>query len=189
MKHSPKLIHTHRMKPKDPAPLGAYSLRCFGGNCLGSYRYWPGGPYLFFQPPKGASLTSACSCFLKGLSGRVRGVAEQVPAVCDVLDAIELCRWERLAGLLHPEIHWTTAAEEDLAAGGSGRAALARSAAGPAFLRRGSRGVDVPLDRLPRLTGAQRLTCSSSPKAPSGTSIAGSCPSLLRCSMRTWMCS
>jgi hypothetical protein len=41
-------------------------------------------------------------------------VAEQVPAVCDVLDAIELRRWERLAGLLHPEVHWTTAAEEDL---------------------------------------------------------------------------
>jgi hypothetical protein len=44
----------------------------------------------------------------------VSNVAEQVPAVCDVLDAIELRRWERLAGLLHPEIHWTTAAEEDL---------------------------------------------------------------------------
>jgi hypothetical protein len=41
-------------------------------------------------------------------------VAEQVSAVCDVLDTIELCRWERLASLLHPQIHWTTAAEEDL---------------------------------------------------------------------------
>ncbi len=45
---------------------------------------------------------------------RVFGVAEQVPAVCDVLDAIELRRWERLALLLHPDIYWTTAAEEDL---------------------------------------------------------------------------
>jgi hypothetical protein len=44
----------------------------------------------------------------------VSTVAEQVPAVSNVLDAIELRRWERLAGLLHPEIHWTTAAEEDL---------------------------------------------------------------------------
>jgi hypothetical protein len=41
-------------------------------------------------------------------------VAEQVPAVCDILDTIEHRRWERLARLLHPEIHWTTAAEEDL---------------------------------------------------------------------------
>jgi hypothetical protein len=46
--------------------------------------------------------------------GMIAIVAEQVPAVCDVLDAIELRRWERLASLLHPEIHWTTAAEEDL---------------------------------------------------------------------------
>ncbi len=40
-------------------------------------------------------------------------MAEQVPVVCNVLDTIERCRWEYLAGLLHPEIHWTTAAEED----------------------------------------------------------------------------
>jgi|SRR5580700_7974745 hypothetical protein len=46
--------------------------------------------------------------------GSMRNVAEQVPAVCDVLDAIERRRWERLAGLLHPEIHWTTAGEENL---------------------------------------------------------------------------
>jgi hypothetical protein len=45
--------------------------------------------------------------------------------VCDVLDAIELCRWERLAGLLHPEIHWTTAAEEDLRGPGEVIARLA----------------------------------------------------------------
>jgi hypothetical protein len=41
-------------------------------------------------------------------------VAEQAPAVCDVLDAIERRRWERLSSLLHSEVHWTTAAEEDL---------------------------------------------------------------------------
>jgi hypothetical protein len=41
-------------------------------------------------------------------------VAEQVPAVSDVLDAIERRDWARLRSLLHPEAHWTTAAEEDL---------------------------------------------------------------------------
>jgi hypothetical protein len=41
-------------------------------------------------------------------------VAEQVPAVSDVLDTIERRDWGRLSRLLHPEIHWTTAAEEDL---------------------------------------------------------------------------
>lgn len=41
-------------------------------------------------------------------------MAEQVPAVCDVLDAIEWRNWERLRRLLHPRIHWTTAIEEHL---------------------------------------------------------------------------
>jgi hypothetical protein len=41
-------------------------------------------------------------------------MAEQVPAVCDVLDTIERRRWARLRGLLHADIHWTTAAEEHL---------------------------------------------------------------------------
>jgi hypothetical protein len=41
-------------------------------------------------------------------------MADQVPAVCAVLDTIEDRNWERLISLLHPEIHWTTAAEEDL---------------------------------------------------------------------------
>jgi uncharacterized membrane protein len=41
-------------------------------------------------------------------------MAEQVPAVSDVLDTIERRNWARLRRLLHPEIHWTTAAEEDL---------------------------------------------------------------------------
>ena len=41
-------------------------------------------------------------------------VAEQVPAVSDVLDAIERRNWSRLRRLLHPEIRWTTAVEEQL---------------------------------------------------------------------------
>jgi hypothetical protein len=50
---------------------------------------------------------------LTGASNVLR-VAEQVPAVCDVLDAIERRNWERLQRLLHPDIHWTTAVEEHL---------------------------------------------------------------------------
>ena len=42
------------------------------------------------------------------------GMAEQVPAVSDVLDAIERRDWARLERLLHPCIHWTTAVEEQL---------------------------------------------------------------------------
>jgi hypothetical protein len=41
-------------------------------------------------------------------------MAEQVPAVCDVLDAIERRNWERLRRLLHSKVHWTTAVEEHL---------------------------------------------------------------------------
>jgi hypothetical protein len=41
-------------------------------------------------------------------------MAEQVPVVCDVLATIEAGNWERLARLLHPEVHWTTAAEDEL---------------------------------------------------------------------------
>ena len=41
-------------------------------------------------------------------------MAEQVPAVSDLLDAIERRNWSRLRRLLHPEIHWTTAVEEHL---------------------------------------------------------------------------
>ncbi len=41
-------------------------------------------------------------------------MAEQVPAVGDVLDAIERRDWERLRRLLHPYVHWTTACEEQL---------------------------------------------------------------------------
>jgi hypothetical protein len=48
------------------------------------------------------------------LPSNVMRVAEQVPAVCDVLDAIERRNWARLRRLLHPEIHWITAVEEHL---------------------------------------------------------------------------
>jgi hypothetical protein len=41
-------------------------------------------------------------------------VAEQVPAVGDVLTTIERRDWPRLERLLGPEVHWTTAVEEDL---------------------------------------------------------------------------
>jgi hypothetical protein len=41
-------------------------------------------------------------------------LAEQVPAVGDVLTTIERRDWPRLEQLLHPEVHWTTAVEEDL---------------------------------------------------------------------------
>ena len=77
-------------------------------------------------------------------------MAEQVPAVGDVLATIERRDWTRLERLLHPAIHWTTAAEEDL----HGRAAvigrLARDPppAPPAYheLRDGriARWIDVP---------------------------------------------
>jgi hypothetical protein len=41
-------------------------------------------------------------------------MAEQVPAVGDVLATIERRDWTRLERLLHPSVHWTTAVEEDL---------------------------------------------------------------------------
>lgn len=41
-------------------------------------------------------------------------MAEQVPVVCDVLATIESGNWDRLARLLHQEIHWTTVAEDEL---------------------------------------------------------------------------
>ena len=41
-------------------------------------------------------------------------MADQVPAVSNVLDAIERRDWDRLRRLLHPRVHWTTAAEEQL---------------------------------------------------------------------------
>lgn len=34
--------------------------------------------------------------------------------MCDVLATIEARDWTRLRRLLHPEIHWTTAAEDQL---------------------------------------------------------------------------
>jgi hypothetical protein len=53
-------------------------------------------------------------------------VAEQVPAVSDVLDAIEHRNWNRLQRLLHPEIQWTTAVEEHLHGAGEVIARLSR---------------------------------------------------------------
>jgi ketosteroid isomerase-like protein len=41
-------------------------------------------------------------------------MAENVPAVGDMLATIERRDWRRLERLLHPDVHWTTAAEEDL---------------------------------------------------------------------------
>jgi hypothetical protein len=41
-------------------------------------------------------------------------VAEQVPAVSDVLDTIERRDWARLRRLLDPNVHWTTSVEEHL---------------------------------------------------------------------------
>lgn len=41
-------------------------------------------------------------------------MAEQVPAVGNVLATIERRDWDRLRRLLDPEVHWTTAAEEHL---------------------------------------------------------------------------
>lgn len=41
-------------------------------------------------------------------------MAEQVPAVGDVLAAIERRDWPRLERLLDPDVHWTTAIEEHL---------------------------------------------------------------------------
>jgi len=39
-------------------------------------------------------------------------MAEQVPAVGQVLAAIEARDWRRLERLLDPDVHWTTAIEE-----------------------------------------------------------------------------
>ena len=41
-------------------------------------------------------------------------MAEQVPAVGNVLATIERGDWARFERLLHPDVHWTTAADEDL---------------------------------------------------------------------------
>jgi hypothetical protein len=41
-------------------------------------------------------------------------VAEQVPAVGNVLATIERRDWRSLERLLDPEVHWTTALEEHL---------------------------------------------------------------------------
>jgi hypothetical protein len=77
-------------------------------------------------------------------------VAEQVPAVGDVLATIERRDWSRLERLLDPDVHWTTAVEEHLHGPGEVIAALAGDPppAPPAFheLREGLivRWIDIP---------------------------------------------
>jgi len=77
-------------------------------------------------------------------------VAEQVPAVGDVLATIERRDWTRLERLLHRDVHWTTAAEEQLHGPAAVIARLAQDPppAPPAYheLRDGRviRWIDVP---------------------------------------------
>lgn len=77
-------------------------------------------------------------------------MAEQVPAVGDVLSAIERCDWSRLERLLDPDVHWTTAVEEHLHGPAAVVARLKRDPppAPPAYheLRDGRivRWIDVP---------------------------------------------
>lgn len=77
-------------------------------------------------------------------------MAEQVPAVGDVLATIERRDWARLERLLHPRVHWTTAVEEDLHGPAAVIARLAHDPppAPPAYheLRDGRvvRWIDVP---------------------------------------------
>lgn len=77
-------------------------------------------------------------------------MAEQVPAVCDVLTAIERRDWPRLERLLDPDVHWTTAIEEHLYGPGEVIALLAGDPprSPPAFheVRNGLivRWIDIP---------------------------------------------
>lgn len=77
-------------------------------------------------------------------------MAEQVPAVSDVLSMIERRDWLRLRRMLDPEVHWTTAIEEHLHGPDEVIAQLAGDPplAPPAFheLRNGLvvRWIDVP---------------------------------------------
>lgn len=41
-------------------------------------------------------------------------MADMEPRVCRVLDAIEARDWEALARQLAPDVHWTTAIEDEL---------------------------------------------------------------------------
>jgi hypothetical protein len=78
-------------------------------------------------------------------------VAEQVPAVSDVLTAIERRDWPRLKRLLDPEVHWTTAIEEHLHGRDEVIASSRRSPAGSTGIPRGARRTDRALDRHPWL--------------------------------------
>jgi hypothetical protein len=41
-------------------------------------------------------------------------MADMVPAVCRILDMIEAREWDELERLLAPDVHWTTAIEDEL---------------------------------------------------------------------------
>lgn len=77
-------------------------------------------------------------------------MAEQVPAVGEVLDAIERRDWARLERLLDRDVHWTTAVEEHLHGPGEVIASLREDPppAPPAYheLRDGLivRWIDIP---------------------------------------------
>jgi hypothetical protein len=77
-------------------------------------------------------------------------MAEQVPAVGNVLATIERQDWMRLERLLDREVHWTTAAEEHLYGPGEVIRRLSRDPppAAPAYheLRNGRivRWIDTP---------------------------------------------
>ena len=77
-------------------------------------------------------------------------MAEQVPAVSNILDAIERRDWARLEQLLHPQVHWTTAIDEQLHGPREVIACLSRDPppAPPAFHEltgaRISRWIDAP---------------------------------------------
>ena len=82
-------------------------------------------------------------------------MAEQVPAVSDVLDAVERRNWGRLQRLLHPEIHWTTAVEEQLHGADEVIARLSGDPPpAPPSYHETARRTDLSLDRLSRLTSS-----------------------------------
>lgn len=65
-------------------------------------------------------------------------MAEQVPAVCDVLATIECRDWSRLERLLDPNVHWTTAVEEHLHRPAEVIASLSGDATGATGVSRGA---------------------------------------------------
>ena len=89
---------------------------------------------------------------MPGHTGDALAVAEQVPAVCDVLATIESRDWPRLERLLDPDVHWTTAIEEHLHGPAEVIALLTRRPSpGAAGVPRNARWAGRALDRHPRL--------------------------------------